>query len=103
VFLTFPYDSFILLHTLNGHFSANLTWRVFRSFKKKFQKKQKSSEYFENIFEILKKKNRNRKKEQSNDLVWKASGDWMEKLDWMKTMSHRWMVGWMPLCRWTEN
>ncbi len=47
---------------------------------KKFQKKQKtkSSEYFENNFQILKKKNKTTKpgkKKKNNDLVWKASGD----------------------------
>jgi hypothetical protein len=29
----------------------------------------------------------------------RPSGDLDGKLDWMRTMSHRWM----PLCRWTEN
>jgi hypothetical protein len=30
----------------------------------------------------------------------RASGDLDGKLDWMRTMSHRWMP---PLWRWTEN
>ncbi len=62
---------------------------------KKIQKKkrQKSSEYFENIFENLKNLKKKKQKKRTMISCGRHLQNWMEILDWMKTMSHRWMDG----------